>query len=104
MTEVKVLREKVESFYKEMMHLLELAEDEILTDDQVDGILDILRKEGIWTSKQDNTLERLISGGNSKGVGLRILITGNNKAETLIRKYLSPPEKKIRKVRTKVEK
>jgi len=85
----------LDEFHKKMTQLLQESGTVELDDEAAEEVIELLREANIWDVKQDETLARMTVGGRSAGDAIRILTTGNRKAEVIITKYLSQKSEEV---------
>lgn len=87
----------LEEFYTKTKAELLKATAETLSDDDLEIVLDELRKRELWGDKNDTTLDSIASGGKSRGQAFAMLANGNNAIRVVLSDVLgvgAKPKKK----------
>jgi hypothetical protein len=83
------LQKILDKFYEQMSEAIQTEKTRSLSDEEVEGILDILRSTGDWSEKTDKTLESMIPKFGSKAKAFEVFSEGNPTINAIVSKKLA---------------
>jgi hypothetical protein len=79
----------LDTFYTEMRAAILEAKTKDLNAAQLNKVLKVLRSKGLWTSKNDDTLDGIVKNGKTRGEAFKVLTQGNEKIRTIVEEQMT---------------